>query len=159
MIRTILVGLDGSPHSDAAVDLGIRWSKKFDCMLAGVGVIDEFEIRRPQCVPLGGGAFKQQAEEALLRDATHRVEQFLEEFTLKCTKHNIANKCLEEIGQPYAEILLDAQRYDLIMIGQETHFHFETRGSAGDSVEALLRRTPRPVVVAPLSTVPMFLYH
>ena len=150
MLKTILVGLDGSPYSDAAVELGIRWSQKFDCMLTGVGVIDEHEIRRPQGIPVGGGAFKHQAEEAQLADARHRVEQFLEAFTLKCTERQVSHKCLEDVGQPYEEILLEAQRYDLIMIGQETHFHFETRVGAGDTVEALLRRTPRPVVVAPL---------
>jgi len=150
MLRTILVGLDGSPYSDAAVELGIRWSQRFECLLTGVGVIDEPEIRRPQGVPLGGGAFKQQAEQAQLENARQQVEQFLEKFTLECTKHSVSNKCLEDVGKPSEEILLEAQRYDLIMIGRETSFCFETRIGPDDTIEALLRRTPRPVVVAPL---------
>jgi nucleotide-binding universal stress UspA family protein len=149
MLHTILVGLDGSSHSDTAVELGIRWSKKFDCQLTGVGVIDEPEIRAPQGVPVGGGAFKQQADEAKMAEATRRVEQFLSAFSLKCSQHEVPCKLLEEVGIPYEEILLEAQRYDLIMIGKETQFHFETRIGADDTVEALLRRTPRPVVVMP----------
>ena len=153
MLRTILVGLDGSPYSDAAVDLGLRWSKKFGCQLTGVGVIDEPEIRRPQGTPVGGGAFKQQADAAKMADATRRVEQFLSAFAAKCSENGVSSKLLEDVGQPYEEILLEAQRYDLIMIGQETHFHFETRVGEGDTLKALLRRTPRPVVVAP-ETIP-----
>lgn len=149
MLRTILIGLDGSTHSDAAVQLGIRWSRKFDCQLTGVGVIDEPEIRGPQGVPVGGGAFKQQSDDARMVEATQRVEQFLSAFATKCASEEVPCKLLEDVGKPYEEILLEAQRYDLIMVGQMTHFHFETRVGAGDTVEALLRRTPRPVVVAP----------
>ena len=35
---------------------------------------------------------------------------------------------LEDVGMPHEQIELQAQRYDLILMGQEqTRFHFETR--------------------------------
>jgi nucleotide-binding universal stress UspA family protein len=41
MLRSILIGLDGSEYSQVATSLGIRWAKKYGCNLAGMGVVDE----------------------------------------------------------------------------------------------------------------------
>ena len=35
MLRSILVGLDGSEHGDSALELGIRWARRFDALLVG----------------------------------------------------------------------------------------------------------------------------
>ena len=37
MLKSILVGLDGSPSSGAAVELGIQWAKQFNALLGGIG--------------------------------------------------------------------------------------------------------------------------
>ena len=41
MVRSILIGLDGSPHSETAVQLGVQWAHRFDALLTGLGVVDE----------------------------------------------------------------------------------------------------------------------
>lgn len=52
MLRSILVGVDGSAYSVAAMELGIRWEQRFDALLVGLGVIDEPTIPSPEAVPL-----------------------------------------------------------------------------------------------------------
>jgi nucleotide-binding universal stress UspA family protein len=47
MLKSVLIGLDGSDYSTAAVELGIRWAKQFDALLVGLGIIDEPTIRGP----------------------------------------------------------------------------------------------------------------
>ena len=47
MIKSILIGLDGSPFSHAAVKLGMCWAKQLDAMLVGISIVDE-----PVVVPL-----------------------------------------------------------------------------------------------------------
>jgi hypothetical protein len=37
----MLIGLDGSPSSSAAVDLALRWARGFKAMLVGLGVVDQ----------------------------------------------------------------------------------------------------------------------
>src|SRR5262245_25395754 len=44
-LRTILVGVDGSPASSSVVALGIAWARRFDALLVGIGVIDEPALR------------------------------------------------------------------------------------------------------------------
>ncbi len=38
MLRSILVGLDGSDFSESAVELGIDWARRHNALLVGVGV-------------------------------------------------------------------------------------------------------------------------
>ena len=54
MLKSILVGLDGSPSSAAAVELGIQWAKRFNALLVGLGIVDEATIRTPEAEPIGG---------------------------------------------------------------------------------------------------------
>jgi hypothetical protein len=58
MLKSILIGLDGSAYSTTALELGIRWARRFDALLVGLGVIDEPTIRGPEPVPLGGAYYK-----------------------------------------------------------------------------------------------------
>src|SRR5947209_8421370 len=112
MLKSILVGLDGSPYSASAIELGIRWAGRHNALLVGLGVIDETMIG-PEPVPVGAGAFKRERDEALLAEARHKVEKFLEQFTLECTQAGVAFKLLEDEGLPADQIVREAQRYDL----------------------------------------------
>ena len=75
MPRCILVGLDGSTHCAAAVEVGIQWALRSNAMLVGLGIIDEPTICQPTPVPLGATSFKVKRDEALLADATHSVRE------------------------------------------------------------------------------------
>ena len=52
MLRTILVGVEPSEYSSAAVDLGIRWAQEYDAMLVGIGVVDQPGICRADVMPV-----------------------------------------------------------------------------------------------------------
>src|SRR5579872_4769911 len=127
MLRTILVGLDGSAYSATAVELGMRWAQKCNAMLVGVGIIDEPTIRKPEPLPIGGSFYKERRDSVLAADARRRVEQFLGQFSVQCAEAGVACKLLEDSGTPWEQICLEAQRYDLILLGRQTYFHFETQ--------------------------------
>jgi hypothetical protein len=40
-VQTVLVGLDGSPEADAAVELSLRWARAIGARLVGLGIVDE----------------------------------------------------------------------------------------------------------------------
>jgi len=69
MIRAILVGLDGSTFSDAAVELGLKWAQRFDCLLVGVGVIDEPTIRGNEPITAVSGHYQTTYEHELAGEA------------------------------------------------------------------------------------------
>lgn len=149
MPRTILVGLDGSPYSKAAVELGISWAKHFNAMLVGMGVIDEPSILQPEAVPVGAASAKRTQSDFMLADSRRRVEGLLEGFALQCADEGVSCKLLEDVGSPAAQIIQEAQRYDLILLGRKTYFRFETQASPDETLHELIKQSPRPVVAVP----------
>jgi nucleotide-binding universal stress UspA family protein len=149
MIRSILVALDGSPFSQSALELGIRWASKHDALLVGQGVIDEPTIRESEPVPLGADTFKGHLDDVRMQRARTRVETFLGQFTIRCAEAGVSAKVLEDVGLPYEQILLAAQRYDLLLLGQQTYFHFATQSRPDETLRRVLGQTPRPVVTVP----------
>jgi nucleotide-binding universal stress UspA family protein len=149
MLRSILLGLDGSADNRGAVELGIRWARQFDAMLVGLAVIDEPTIRQSGPVPLGGGVYKDKRDNALVADARRNAEQLLGGFSVRCAEAGVSCKVLEDVGLPAERICLEAQRYDLILLGKQTHFHAETQEDADETLTTVLQTSPRPVVAVP----------
>lgn len=149
MLKSLLIGLDGSEYSRQAIELGIAWAKKFDALLAALGIIDAPSICAPEPVPPGGSFFKEHRDESRLANARRQVEQFLGQFAVKCAEAGAACKLLENTGAPHEQIVLEAQRYDLILLGQQTYFHFETQENPDETLAKVLKHTPRPVVTVP----------
>jgi nucleotide-binding universal stress UspA family protein len=151
MLRSILVGLDGSEYSRNAVEVGIYLARKSGALLVGMGVVDEPTIREAEPQLIAAGV--PYAEPVLYRErvskARREVETFLSQFTLRCADAGVAAKVLEDEGLPHERIELQAQRYDLIILGQRTRFHFETQEGYDDTVRRVLKDSPRPVVAVP----------
>src|SRR5262249_35800913 len=153
-LRSILVPLDGSAYSAAAVDLAIEWGGLFGARLVGVGVIDEPTILKAEPVPLGAFSYKEVRDEARLEDARSRVRQFLGKFQAQCTGSCITARTVEATGHPADRILREAQRCDLVMIGRNTNFRFETQDYPDKTMATILRASARPVVVVPPKPAP-----
>ena len=93
MLRSVLVGIDGSAYSAAALELGMRWAQRWDAVLVGLGVVDAATICQAQPVPLGAAAYKVQRDETLLAEAHHKVAQFLEHCAQQCAKAGVSARC------------------------------------------------------------------
>ncbi len=154
MLKSILIGLDGSAYSDVAVELGIQWAKRFDALLVGLGIVDQPTICKPEPVPLGGGVYKKERDDLLLAEGRRKVREFLDQFEARSAAAGIAYQAIEDVGLPYVEILRESHRYDLVLLGHETHFHFETTDAADETLWQVLRSESRPVVVAPAQLQP-----
>jgi nucleotide-binding universal stress UspA family protein len=133
----------------SAIALGIRWARRCDALLVGLGIIDAPTIRQPEPVPLGASHFKAERDEVLVARARRQVEQCLAQFAVRCTEAGVACKLLEEVGVPSAHLLLEAQRYDVLMLGQQPWGHFGTQGDAWATLTTIFKNAPRPVVTVP----------
>jgi nucleotide-binding universal stress UspA family protein len=114
-----------------------------------LGVIDEPTIRKPEAVPVRGDYYKHHRDDVRVHEARLKVEQFLERFALRCAEAGVPCKLLEDVGQPWEQILIEAQRYDLILLGRQTYFHFETQEAPCETLHKVLKNGPRPVVTVP----------
>src|SRR3984893_2815367 len=151
MLRSALVALDGSAYGESAADLAIDWACRYGVRLLGLGILDAPTIERAEPVSLGAGAYKKARDEARLANAHRRVADFLADFRARGQAAGVAVEVLEDIGDPAARILREAQRCDVVILGRETHFHFETQDQHDETLAQVLRGSPRPVVVVPRS--------
>lgn len=148
MLKSLLVGLDASPWSRTAVDLALRWAGPLDAMVVGLGVIDTASMAG-EAVPLGASYYKERQDAARLQRSRREVEQLLEQLTLRCSEAGVSCKLLEDEGDPSQQILLEAQRYDLLVLGQRLHFRYSGNVPEDGTLEKVLASSPRPLVAVP----------
>jgi nucleotide-binding universal stress UspA family protein len=149
MLHHLLVGIDVSTYSTAAVELGIRWAEHYGAGLVGLGVIDAPTICKAQPVPLGATAYKVQRDKRLLADATKKVALALEGFTQQCAKTGVICEVRQEVGAPAERLLSEAQESDLMLLGQQTFFRFETQATPDDTLSIVVKHSPCPIVAVP----------
>jgi nucleotide-binding universal stress UspA family protein len=150
MLRGILVGLDGSAFSETALTLGLQWAKQFKAVLAGETIIERPNVDAAANAA-GSGVFKQVGEDKKIAAAKAAMDLLLDAFSLRCSNAGVTGKRIQEIGDPAGSILSEAQRYDLILLGQETRFKAMPGGSPCDTLDKVLQSPPRPVVATPAS--------
>ncbi len=153
MIKSMLVGLDESEFSAAAVDLGITWAERFNALLTGVAIVYEPLFRDSTPADKLAPSYKS-AYERLVFEARDRCERLLSKFAQQCSAAQVKHKQLEDEGLPIEKIKLEAQCYDVILLGQETHFAFEAGTKACKTLQKLLHDPPRPVVAVPKQRLP-----
>jgi nucleotide-binding universal stress UspA family protein len=146
MIRNFLIGLDGSPYSEAAVELAIRWAGPAQATLTGIGVIDEPSIRALQTAGARASVARVMQTEERLKDAGSRVDRFLAQFTERCTQAGVPCRVLRQVGAPAERIDAAAEDFDLTLLGRRTYFHFATQSETDDTLLQVLRQSHRPVV-------------
>ena len=120
MLKSILLGLDGSPSSGAAVELGIQWAKRFNALLVGLGIVDEATIGKPSAELIDETYYKREPDDELVQEAHRASGAVLKQFEARCAEANISFKLLQDNGLPYEEILRESQRYDLVLFGNES---------------------------------------
>lgn len=149
MLKGILVGLDGSPFSDSAVTLGLRWAKACGAALAGQTIIDRPGLSEPEAVPAGSGFFRLFGDDKKIAEARAKAESLAERFVVRCSEAGLTGKPVVELGEPAGAILAQAQRYDLVLLGLETYFRAMPGGGPCDTLDKVLQSPPRPVVAVP----------
>jgi nucleotide-binding universal stress UspA family protein len=149
MIRSLLIALDGSPSGDAACVVGLCWAGRHDALAVGCGIVDE-----PGILVTEPAVF----EESLKRPITarqmdserKRVQEVLDVFAERCAQASVACRTVELAGTPWSQLIDEAQRHDLILLGRETQFDAGSRGRVDGTLVRVIKDGPRPVVVVPL---------
>lgn len=149
MLRTILAGLDGTPDSQPVLKLAIRWARGTGALVVGISIIDEPGLHGPEEWVLGETKFMHHRNQELLDNLVQKSGQVLEMAARRCAAKGVAFRAIKDIGDPVVQIGSEAHRFDLIMLGQVTHFQFGFRHIADDTLTSILRVSARPVVVVP----------
>ena len=151
MIKNILIPLDGSEHSNAALDYAIWMTEKFDGMLLGQHVIDTISIEGSFFHDISGSLgfepyldFSSKMREIL----EERGKTVLDEFSERCHQKNIKHQSFLDTGLIANEICARAKVADLVVIGHRGVNEQFSTGLLGTTAESITRKCPRPVFVS-----------
>lgn len=150
MARRFLVGLHGSEYAQAAMELALALAQRQGAALVGLGVVDLPHLMAPQPLPPGAGAFKEARDRALIERARHQIEQVLDTFSRRAAELHLPVQTEVHEGDPPQVLAREAQRADLVIVGQK-HVPREEWEQASSTLHLLLRHTPRPVLCVPQS--------
>ncbi|MFO0909934.1 MAG: universal stress protein [Isosphaeraceae bacterium] len=148
MLRSLMAAIDGTPASDAVLDLAIRWGRRFDALVVGMTIVDEPGLHGSEEM-IAGETYFHKLNEEILGDMRRSAEQALSRAAVRCAEAGVAFKPLEEFGSPVASILNESQRFDLILLSRQTHFRAGYEAQPDGTALRVLRGSPRPVVVVP----------
>lgn len=148
-MKSALVTLDGSSSSNDARKYAIELATRFGFRLGGLGVVDVPTIEAGAAAPIGGGSFKADRDQALIEDARKKVKTFLSAFGRACTAAKVDHTSRAIDGLPYDVINRESRRDDVVIIGSNTCFHFETCDDPGETLGELVKDSSRPLLVVP----------
>lgn len=158
MIKNILVPLDGSDHSKAALEYGIWLCEKFDGTLLGQHIIDTISIEGTFFHDISGSLgfepyldFSTKMREVL----EERGKIILEDFSIYCQKKGIRHQTFLDMGLIANEICERSKVADLVVIGHRGINEEFSTGLLGTTAESITRKCPRPVFVSTKSFKPI----
>lgn len=153
MIKSILVGIDGSEHSRTALRYAIWLAKRLDAMVTGLHVVDIVSIEGSFFHDISGSlGFEPYLDfTSKMREALHeRGVALLDEFRASCTNQSVRCDTALQIGIVPSEICERAREADLVVIGHRGINQRFSTGLLGGTAESVTRQCPKPLLVTPL---------
>jgi nucleotide-binding universal stress UspA family protein len=151
MIKNILIPLDGSEHSKAALDYGLWLAEKFRGTLFGQHVIDTVSIEGTFFHDISGSLgfepyldFSTRMREVL----EERGKAILDDFSQRCKKNGIRHDTFLDMGIIPNEICERSKMADLVVLGHRGINEGFSTGLLGGTTESVTRKSPRPVFVS-----------
>jgi universal stress protein A len=151
MIKNILIPLDGSEHSKAALDYAIWLAQGFDGMLIGQHVIDTVSLEGTFFHDVSGSlGFEPYLDlSTKMREIfDERGKLILENFREICAAKNVRARTFLDTGLIANEICERAKVADLVVIGHRGVNEGFTAGMLGSTAETIIRKCPRPIFVS-----------
>jgi nucleotide-binding universal stress UspA family protein len=158
MIKNVLVPLDGSEHSRAALDYAIWITKKFDGTLFGQHIVDTISLEGTFFHDISGSLgfepyldFSSKMREIL----DERGKVILDDFASRCEKQGVRYTTFLDMGLIANEICERAKVADLVVIGHRGVNEEFSTGLLGTTAETITRKCPRPIFVSTKQFAPV----
>ncbi|MFZ3072730.1 MAG: universal stress protein [Thermodesulfobacteriota bacterium] len=152
MIKNILVALDGSGHSNAAIKYGVWLAKNFGAKLSGFHAVDIVLLEGPFLHDLSGSVgfepflnFSSKMRDALEASGKSILASFKDE----CESGGIKTETTMSFGIVSNEICEKARLADILVLGRRGVNAKFDYGLLGSVVESVIRKSPAPVFITP----------
>ena len=145
----ILLGLDGSPHAQAAIEYACQLAVAHNATITGAAIIDLPGIKSASGpVPIGGAHYDVHLEEQQLHETEEKAKAILDDFARICDARKINAILHADTGSPVAELVEESKFHDFIVIGKQTSFEYNANETYG-TLQRVLRNGLIPVLAVP----------
>ncbi len=158
MIKTILVGLDGSEHARTAGRYALWLGERLGATVIGLHVVDIVSIEGSFFHDISGSlGFEPYLDfSSKMREVLHeRGKVLLQEFTDTAGKVGVRADTVLGMGVVANEIAEQAKVADLIVIGHRGVNEKFSTGLLGGTAESVTRKSPKPVLVSTMEFRPI----
>lgn len=146
MLRSLLVGVNGSRWSEAACEIGMAWAADLHIPLTCLGVVDVPALIRMQSVSMGAGevAF----DPGLLEAEQARIKAAIQLVSGRAERAGITCRLLTREGPPAVLLGEEAQRHDLLILGRRLDPKTGVGTAPSEMLVDVLRHSPRPIILS-----------
>ncbi|GAB4244827.1 MAG: universal stress protein [Thermoleophilia bacterium] len=151
MIKSILVAIDGSVHSEACRRVAVRLARVYEAGVTGLHVVD---VRLLEFPPFVTGAYPIDPAAAsplpveILEGFRENADRITDDFRDALTAEGIRVQVRIEEGVPSEVISEVADAYDLLVVGKRgAHARF-SEDLVGSTAEQIVRKAGTPVYLA-----------
>ena len=151
MIKTILVGIDGSEHARTATGYALWLGQRFGATVIGLHVVDIVAIEGSFFHDISGSlGFEPYLDfSSKMRDVLNeRGKALLQGFSDEAAKVNVRSDIVLSTGVVANEIAEQARTADLVVIGHRGVNEKFSTGLLGSTAESVTRKCPRPVLIS-----------
>jgi nucleotide-binding universal stress UspA family protein len=152
MIKTILVGLDGSEYARTATAYAFWLGERFGATVIGFHVVDIVSIEGSFFHDISGSlGFEPYLDfSSKMRDVLQeRGRGLLQAFTEEAAQRGVRGEAVMTIGVVANEIAERARVADLVVIGHRGGSERFSTGLLGGTAESVSRKCPKPVFISP----------
>jgi nucleotide-binding universal stress UspA family protein len=153
VIKTILVGLDGSEHARTAMRYAFWLGERLKATVIGLHVIDVVSIEGSFFHDISGSlGFEPYLDfSSKMREVLHeRGEALLQDFEQQASARGLQFDRVLTMGVVANEMCERARTADLVVIGHRGVNEKFSTGLLGGTAESLTRKSPKPVFVCNL---------
>jgi nucleotide-binding universal stress UspA family protein len=149
MIRSILVVLDDTPGAEKARDAAIAYAQRTGARLTAAVVLDDpHAAAAAQAVPPGAGAFLERRNAALAKRLAEEADAAL--AACRAAAGALPFETLTLHDAPAEALIRASARHDVVVVGRDSSLGMEeAKRGVAPSIEALLLRGAKPVVIVP----------
>ena len=155
MIKRILLPLDFSQYTDAALQYACYIAKRQDATVTGMVV-----LQIPGIAKIVGPItsertnWSERLDQRVTEKVNERITTLLDKFKQTCQKEGVKHVEAEFQGTCPEQIMFQSMFYDMVITGFQTSYYFDESKHIEVPLEKLLSRSITPFLVVPQNFAP-----
>ncbi len=146
MLKAVLVALDNTPSTGAAIHHAKALARDRNAHVTGIAVLNDRRLANVGMIPIGAGMHAKRLREHRLALTNAEIDEAISNFERAYADSGIRYDVQRVIGNPLDQIASRGRCHDLTLIGSGFLFHYGVIDEPWDPLCRLMNRGLRPVL-------------